>query len=59
LFKGLPKHFNVAKIGNLLPFYHIHIVFRDEALPNPIWCLKNLKNSKKTADNFKETLNNC
>lgn len=57
--KGLPKHFNVAKIGNKLPFYHIHIVFRDErdeAWPKPIWCLKNLKNSRKTADNFKQLL---
>ncbi|MBD3612615.1 MAG: hypothetical protein HUJ13_09460 [Hydrogenovibrio crunogenus] len=38
--KGLGPHYNVAKIGNKLPYYHIHLVFRktdDEAWPEPIW----------------------
>ena len=38
---GLRSHYNVAKIGNKLPYYHIHLVFRDkndQAWPEPIWC---------------------
>lgn len=48
--KGLADHFNVAKIGNKLPYYHIHLVFRkpsDEAWPEPIWCLPNLTASNE------------
>lgn len=38
--KGLGPHVNIAKIGNKLPYYHIHLVFRsknDQAWPEPIW----------------------
>lgn len=44
--KGLGPHANIAKIGNKLPYYHIHLVFRnknDQAWPEPIWCLSSLK----------------
>lgn len=42
---GFGTHFNVAKIGNKLPFYHIHLVMRstdDEIWPEAIWCCNNL-----------------
>ena len=47
--EGFGEIYNIAKIGNKLPYYHIHLVMRtqnDEAWPEPIWCLDNLE--KKT-----------
>jgi len=43
--KGFGPHINIAKIGNKLPYYHIHLVFRnknDQAWPEPIWCISSL-----------------
>lgn len=45
---GFGGHFNLAKIGNKHPNYHIHLVFRDEqdeAWPDAIWCHEPLKQS--------------
>lgn len=45
---GFGGHFNLAKIGNKHPNYHIHLVFRDEAdeaWPDAIWCHEPLKNN--------------
>ena len=53
--QGFGEHYNIAKIGNKLPYYHIHLVMRnqnDEAWPEPIWCLKNLT---QNSDNIKKT----
>jgi len=53
--KGLGPHFNVAKIGNKLPYYHIHLVFRtpeDTAWPEPIWCGMPLKQDPKAPQKF-------
>lgn len=57
--KGLAEHFNVAKIGNKLPYYHIHLVFRkpnDEAWPEPIWCLDTLTPSTEMPKKLKALL---
>jgi diadenosine tetraphosphate (Ap4A) HIT family hydrolase len=57
--KGLAEHFNVAKIGNKLPYYHIHLVFRkpnDEAWPEPIWCSENLTPNKEMQQKLKTLL---
>ncbi|KUJ71922.1 hypothetical protein AVO41_05580 [Thiomicrospira sp. WB1] len=38
--QGLGIHNNIAKLGNVLPYCHIHLVMRtpqDECWPNPIW----------------------
>lgn len=43
--QGMGEHFNIAKIGNKLPYYHIHLVMRsqkDEAWPEAIWCMSHL-----------------
>ncbi len=56
--EGFPKHINIAKIGNKLPYYHIHIVFReerDEAWPEPVWCPKILLTNKNQAVLFKNS----
>lgn len=47
--EGFGEICNIAKIGNKLPYYHIHLVMRtqnDEAWPEPVWCLDSLE--KKT-----------
>ena len=47
--EGFGEIYNIAKIGNKLPYYHIHLVMRtqnDEAWPEPVWCLDSLE--KKT-----------
>jgi diadenosine tetraphosphate (Ap4A) HIT family hydrolase len=52
-------HFNVAKIGNKCPYYHIHLVFRterDEAWPNPIWCQEPLSQNPKSVKQLQEDL---
>ncbi|WP_211239101.1 hypothetical protein [Hydrogenovibrio kuenenii] len=57
--KGLAEHFNVAKIGNKLPYYHIHLVFRkpqDEAWPEAIWCKENLTRNSDMPHKLKELL---
>lgn len=57
--KGLAEHFNIAKIGNKLPYYHIHLVFRkpnDEAWPEPIWCSENLTPNKEMQQKLKTLL---
>ncbi|WP_019896158.1 hypothetical protein [Hydrogenovibrio halophilus] len=38
--QGLGQHDNLAKIGNQLPYCHLHLVMRepgDECWPHPIW----------------------
>ena len=53
------QHFNIAKIGNKLPYQHIHLVFRedkDEVWPDSIWCHEPLKASKTNADRLKVAL---
>ena len=57
--QGLGEHYNIAKIGNKLPYYHIHLVMRsqkDEAWPEPIWCLDNLKKEPKNIALLKNTV---
>lgn len=52
-------HFNVAKIGNKHPAYHIHLVFReetDEAWPDAIWG-RELTPSITQANALKEHIN--
>lgn len=49
--KGLGEIFNVAKIGNKLPYYHIHLILRsptDEAWPEAIWCSENLRHNEQS-----------
>lgn len=56
--KGLGPHYNVAKIGNKLPYYHIHLVFRkvdDEVWPEPVWN-QTLTQSAYIANTLKELL---
>jgi len=51
-------HFNIAKIGNKHPAYHIHLVFRDttdEVWPDAIWCHA-IQQSDATAENLKQQL---
>lgn len=53
------QHYNVAKIGNKLPYYHIHLVFRktdDECWPNPIWCSAELQKKSTGFDELKQEL---
>jgi len=55
----LGEHFNLGKIGNKHPNYHIHLVFRDEsdeAWPDAIWCHEPLQSSSDTAPEWKEKL---
>ncbi|MDX1796263.1 MAG: hypothetical protein R3219_05995 [Hydrogenovibrio sp.] len=57
--KGLAEHYNVAKIGNKFPYYHIHLVFRkpqDEAWPDAIWCRDDLSENPHSADKLKHLL---
>ena len=52
-------HFNLAKIGNKLPYYHIHLVFRDEtdeAWPDPIWCREPLSKDEAQPERLKKVL---
>lgn len=51
-------HFNIAKIGNKHPNYHIHLVFRteqDEQWPEAIWG-QNLTQDRSTAQQLKALL---
>lgn len=53
------QHFNIAKIGNKLPYQHIHLVFRgdkDEVWPDAIWCHEPLKASNHTPITLKTAL---
>lgn len=53
------QHFNIAKIGNKLPYQHIHLVFRedkDEVWPDAVWCHEPLKASKKNTETLKKDL---
>ncbi|PLA75200.1 hypothetical protein CYQ88_02945 [Hydrogenovibrio sp. SC-1] len=57
--KGLGPHANIAKIGNKLPYYHIHLVFRnenDQAWPEPIWGLTNLHQAIEMPQTVKHLL---
>ncbi len=59
--EGFGEHYNIAKIGNKLPYYHIHIVLRsqtDEAWPEPIWCKDNLTPSVNTIERLKTSVQN-
>ncbi len=58
--KGFGEFCNLAKIGNKLPFYHIHLVMRnktDEAWPEPVWCKDNLTLDKKSLKTLKNSVN--
>ncbi|MGC9387107.1 MAG: hypothetical protein ACP5D0_09185 [Hydrogenovibrio sp.] len=53
--EGIGEHYNIAKIGNKLPYYHIHLVMRnrnDQAWPETIWGL-DLKTSTTMAAELK------
>jgi len=53
------QHFNIAKIGNKLPYQHIHLIFReenDEVWPDAVWCHEPLTTSKQTPINLKQGL---
>lgn len=55
-------HFNLAKIGNKLPYYHIHLVFRkegDEVWPDAIWCHEPLQKEEKQPERLKSDLADC
>lgn len=57
--KGFGQHYNLAKIGNKLPYLHIHLVFRseeDEAWPDAIWCHEPLKPGSVTALELKSII---
>ncbi len=52
-------HSNIAKIGNKLPYAHIHLVFRqenDEAWPDAIWCHEPLKADAQQPQKLKKDL---
>lgn len=56
---GLGMHYNIAKIGNKLPYYHIHLVFRDkkdQAWPETIWGLE-LKQDASIIEKMQSRLN--
>lgn len=58
--QGLGEHFNVAKIGNKLPYYHIHLVMRsrtDEAWPEAIWCMESLTQDMDSPKTLKKLVN--
>ena len=58
---GFGGHFNLAKIGNKHPNYHIHLVFRDEqdeAWPDAIWCHEPLKPSEETSSKLDKICQN-
>ena len=53
------QHFNLAKLGNKLPYQHIHLIFReenDEVWPDPVWCHEPLSPSNQTAHTLKTAL---
>ena len=53
------QHFNIAKIGNKLPYQHIHLIFRentDEVWPDAVWCHEPLIASEETAVMLKNRL---
>ncbi|MEA3404502.1 MAG: hypothetical protein U9R28_02045 [Pseudomonadota bacterium] len=53
------QHFNLAKIGNKLPYQHIHLIFReedDEVWPDAVWCHEPLKRSETTPAHLKKAL---
>lgn len=55
----IAQHFNIAKIGNKLPYQHIHLIFReesDEVWPDAVWCHEPLKTSKHTPITLKTAL---
>ncbi len=57
--QGIGGHYNLAKIGNKHPNYHIHLVFRDEkdeAWPDAIWCREPLTPCSTTANDLKSAL---
>lgn len=57
--KGFGPHINIAKIGNKLPYYHIHLVFRsknDQAWPEPIWCQSILPKDLDLPEKIKQQL---
>lgn len=57
--KGIGEHYNVAKIGNILPYYHIHLVFRnakDQAWPDTIWGQENLAKAPQKPEMLAEVL---
>jgi diadenosine tetraphosphate (Ap4A) HIT family hydrolase len=56
--EGFGEHYNIAKIGNKLPYYHIHLVMRnqnDQAWPETIWGL-DLKEDVSVIERFKTCL---
>jgi len=58
--EGFGEIYNIAKIGNKLPYYHIHLVMRkqnDEAWPEPIWCLNNLAEGSNEIENLRKATN--
>lgn len=57
--EGFGGHYNLAKIGNKHPNYHIHLVFRDEqdeAWPDAIWCHEPLKPSKANIEAWQKII---
>lgn len=58
--EGFGEVCNIAKIGNKLPFYHIHLVMRsktDDAWPEPVWCKDNLTLDKNALKTLKKSVN--
>lgn len=56
---GVGQHFNLAKIGNKLPYQHIHLIFReegDEVWPDAVWCHEPLQSSTQTPTTLKQAL---
>jgi diadenosine tetraphosphate (Ap4A) HIT family hydrolase len=56
--EGFGEHYNIAKIGNKLPYYHIHLVMRnrnDQAWPETIWGL-DLTEDVSVIERFKTSL---
>lgn len=52
-------HFNLAKIGNKLPYQHIHLIFReeeDEVWPDAVWCHEPLNASEITPIKLQQEL---
>ncbi|MBN2865584.1 MAG: hypothetical protein JXK16_06210 [Thiotrichales bacterium] len=53
------QHFNIAKIGNKLPYQHIHLIFRentDEVWPDAVWCHEPITASEETPKMLKKAL---
>jgi len=56
---SIGQHFNLAKIGNKLPYQHIHLIFReesDEVWPDAVWCHEPLSASETTPVMLKKAL---